>query len=129
MRLLLIAALFLLGIVFVANGIGFLLTPEQQAAGFGMGADGIQGLSTLRADMTAFFVVAGGALMWGAWRRAGDVLLVAAALVGIAFTGRFVSLLADGIYEGWWFPMGVEALTVVLALIGSRMLPHHAMKA
>ena len=64
-------------------------------------------------------------MMRGAWRRAGDVLLVPAALFGIAFVGRLVSLFADGAYEGFWVPMGIEALVVVVSLAGHYLLPHH----
>ena len=126
MRFILTAILMLGGIAFVLIGCGFLLQPESSAASFGMAANGAQGLSTLRADMTAFFLVGGAAMIWGAWQRNGELLLVPAALFGIAFTGRTVSLFADGLYEGWWTGMTVEALVVILSLWASRMLPHEA---
>ena len=126
MRLILTAVLLLGGIAFVLIGCGFLLQPESSAAGFGLTARGAQGLSTLRADMTAFFVVGGASMIWGAWQRNGELLLVPAALFGIAFIGRAVSLAADGPYEGWWTGMSVEALVVILSLWASRVLPHEA---
>jgi hypothetical protein len=126
MRLILTAILLLGGIAFVLIGCGFLIQPESSAGGFGLAARGAQGLSTLRADMTAFFVVGGGAMIWGAWQRNGELLLVPAALFAIAFTGRAVSLFADGFYEGWWTGMTVEALVVILSLWASRALPHEA---
>lgn len=125
MRFVLTAALMIGGIVFVLIGFGFLLQPASSASGFGLGGD-THGLSTLRADMTAFFVVGGGAMAWGAWKRNGELLLVPAALFGIAFTGRAVSLFADGFYDGWWTSMGVEALVVAVSLTASRLLPHEA---
>lgn len=126
MRLILTAVLLLGGIAFVLIGIGFLLQPESSATGFGLAGRGAQGLSTLRADMTAFFVVGGASMIWGAWRRNGELLLIPAALFGVAFVGRAVSLLADGLYEGWWTGMSVEALVVLLSLWASRILPHEA---
>ena len=126
MRLILTAILLLGGIAFVLIGCGFLIQPESSAGGFGLVGSGAQGLSTLRADMTAFFVVGGGAMIWGAWQRNGELLLVPAALFAIAFTGRAVSLFADGFYEGWWTGMTVEALVVILSLWASRALPHEA---
>lgn len=126
MRFILTAVLMLGGIAFVLIGLGFLIQPDNSATGFGLAARGAQGLSTLRADMTAFFVVGGGAMIWGAWKRNGELLLVPAALFGIAFTGRAVSLFADGFYEGWWTGMTVEALVVILSVWGSRSLPHEA---
>ena len=126
MRLILTAILLLGGIAFVLIGCGFLIQPESSAGGFGLAARGAQGLSTLRADMTAFFVVGGGAMIWGAWQRNGELLLVPAALFGIAFTGRLVSAVADGATPQFWLPMLVEAATVVVTLLASRHLPHEA---
>jgi hypothetical protein len=126
MRFILTAVLMLGGIAFVLIGLGFLIQPDSSATGFGLSGRVPQGLSTLRADMTAFFVLGGGAMIWGAWKRNGELLLVPAALFGIAFTGRAVSLIADGFYEGWWTSMSVEALVVILSVWGSRMLPHEA---
>ncbi|MXO63374.1 DUF4345 family protein [Qipengyuania oceanensis] len=124
MRLVLTGLIFAGGLMFLLIGIGFLIDPASSGVDFGMKADGPQGLSTMRADMTAFFVVAAVSMVLGAWRRNGDLLLVAAALFGIALTGRIVSLIADGTYDGFAFPMLVEAVTVIVLLIASRVLPH-----
>ena len=48
-------------------------------------------------------------------------------LLALRADGRTLSLMLDGPYDGWWMPMLVEATTVILALIGSRVLPHHVM--
>ena len=125
MRFVLTALILLGGIFYVFNGISFLISPGLQVADFGLRATEAAGLSTIRADMTAFFLVAGVAMIWGAWKRNGDVLLIPAALLAIAFLGRLVSLFADGTYDGWYLPMAAEALTVALTLAGSRILPHH----
>ena len=87
-------------------------------------ADTAQGLATMRADMTAFFVVGAVCMMVGAWRRNGDLLLVPAGLFGVALLGRFVGLASDGPWEGYWMPMLVEGAMVILLLIASRVLPH-----
>src|SRR5690606_41571053 len=102
MRFVLTAILMLGGIVFTMIGLGFLFDPTGSATGFGLAGRGAQGLSTLRADMTAFFVVGGVTMIWGAWKRNGELLLVPAALFGIAFIGRAVSPLADGASQGRW---------------------------
>jgi len=125
MRLILTALLFVGGLFFIITGINFLIQPQSAATGFGLAAANVQGWSTMRADMTAFFAVSGLCMMWGAWRRAGDVLLVPAALFGTAFTGRLVSLFADGPYEGAAVPMAFEALVVIVSILGNRLLPHH----
>ena len=115
------ALLIVAGLFFVVIGGSFLVYPESQASGFGLDAVGAQGLSSLRGDFTAYFWVAGGALAIGGWRKRGDVLLVAAAILGITFLARALSLLLDGTYEGWALPMGIEAVCVALAL-GARRL-------
>lgn len=128
MRLILTALLFVGGLFFIITGFGFLATPQSSVTSFGLAASNVQGWSTIRADMTAFFVVGGFCMVWGAWRRAGDMLLVPAALFGIAFIGRLVSLFADGTYERAWLPMAVEAAVVIISIAGNRLLPHHRVK-
>lgn len=125
MRLILTAILLVTGLFFLLAGIGFLIMPDSIGPSLGLTSNNAQGWSTIRADMTAFFLVCGACLVWGAWRRAGDMLLVPAALCGIAFTGRVVSLLVDGSYEAAWSPMLGEAFTVIIAIAGNRLLPHH----
>ena len=127
MALVLRALLFVGGLFFVLMGIGFLLDPVGSGADFGMAPQGVLGLASLRADMTAFFVVAGGCMIWGAWARKGDPLLVTAALMGIAIIGRLYTLIVDGPHDGWFVPIIVEAVTVIITLLGSRMLPHTAL--
>ncbi|WP_298469649.1 hypothetical protein [uncultured Erythrobacter sp.] len=115
------------GLLFILIGASFLLDPAGQGGDFGLTPKGNQGLSTIRADFTAYFWVAGGAMVIGAWKRKGDLLLVAAALMGITFVARGLSLALDGFYPGWMMPMAVEASTVIIALFGSRVLPHAAL--
>lgn len=124
MRLLLTALIFLGGILFTVMGIGFLVDPAASGADFGLAANGNHGLASLRADMPAFFLVAAVAMMVGAWRRNGDLLLVPAGLMGIALVGRIVSLVLDGPWDRFWEPMLVEGVTVIVLLVASRVLPH-----
>lgn len=126
MRILLTALIFVGGLFYFVTGLGFLVDPVNSGATFGLTASGADGLSTMRADMTAFFVVAATCMLFGAWRRNGDVLLVPAGLFGIALLGRIVSVAADGTEPGFWLPMAVEAITVVVLLVASRALPHPA---
>lgn len=124
MRLILTALIFVLGLLFIVQGFNFLVLPAGAAPGFGLSPNGALGLAVLRADFPAFFFVGGVTMIWGAWKRNGDLLLIPAALFGIAFFGRFVSMIVDGTEAGFWIPMAVEATTVILTLIGSRVLPH-----
>lgn len=114
--------LALLGALFLFIGANFLLDPVTMGDDFGLSAKGNGGLSTIRGDMTAFFWVSGGALLYGVWQRRGEVLYVTAALMGIVFCARCLSLALDGFYEGWAPPMAVEAVTVILCLAGARAM-------
>ncbi len=125
MRFVLTALIFLFGLFDLMIGLSFLLNPAETAVGFGISANGIQGLSTIRADFTAFFGVVAVCMMIGAWRRNADLLLVPAAVMGIAVTVRGLSLAIDGTYPGWHVPMLVEALHVALLVAAWRVLPHH----
>ena len=125
MRLILTALIFLFGLFDLFMGLSFLFTPAEAAVGFGLSPQGAMGLSSLRADFTAFFCVIAVSMMWGAWRRNGDLLLVPAALMGTAVVARAFSLVVDGPYPGQFLPMAVEALHVVLLIAAWRVLPHH----
>lgn len=125
MRLILTALVFLFGLFDLFMGLNFLFNPQATATGFGLAADSARGLSSLRADFTAFFGVAAACMMIGAWRRNADLLLVPAALMGTAVVVRAASLVLDGGYPGWQVPMLVEFLHVVLLIAAWRTLPHH----
>ena len=124
MRLILTALILVEGLFFVVMGLGFLFMPASTVTSFHLLPDGAGGLAVLRADFPALFFVGGGAMIWGAWKRNGDLLLVPAAIFGVALLGRCVSLMMDGPYEGFLPPMLVEAAAVVLSLVASRVLPH-----
>ncbi|MEO0420155.1 MAG: DUF4345 family protein [Pseudomonadota bacterium] len=122
MQLVLRVVLALLGALFLFIGLGFLTDPVTTGGDFGLSPKGNAGLSTIRGDMTAFFWVAGGALLYGVWKQRGEVFYVTAALMGIVFCARCLSLALDGNYEGWAPPMAVEAVTVILCFVGARAM-------
>ena len=126
MRFVLTALAMIGGIVFTLIGLGFFFVPDTAGASFSLLPDGVPGLAVMRADMTAFFVVGGVCMIWGAWKRNGELLLVPAALFGIAFTGRLVTAVIDGATPQFWLPMLVEAATVIVTVLASRHLPHEA---
>lgn len=125
MRLILTAMVFLGGLLNLFMAISFLADPEQAARGVGVLSSGAAGVSTIRADFTSFFGIAGVCMMWGAWRRNADLLLVPALLFGVSFTGRLLDLGLSGSYPGWAMPMAYEAVHVLLMLAAWRILPHH----
>ena len=79
MHFVLSALVALLALLDLMLGMGFLVNPAASGADFGLSAvdllnGGAEGLSAMRADFTAFFLVAAGFMGLGAWRRRGDVL-------------------------------------------------------
>jgi hypothetical protein len=125
MRFVLTALIFLLGLFDLFMGLNFLLNPLATGPGLGLAPLGTQGMSTMRADFTAFFGVIAVCMMLGAWRRNGDLLLVPAALMGTAVVVRAVSLMLDGFYPGWVVPMVVEGVHVIVLVAAWKLLPHH----
>ena len=133
MRLVLTALIFLTGLFDLFMAGSFLFAPLDAAAGLGVTAIGLMGdvqgaapgLSTIRADFTAFFGISALCMMWGAWRRNGDLLLVPGLLFGTAFLARAINLAVVGAYPAWWFPMAVEAFHFALLIAAWRILPHH----
>ncbi|MCH2486160.1 MAG: hypothetical protein MK010_00235 [Erythrobacter sp.] len=123
------ALVALLALLDLMLGVGFLVNPAASGADFGLsavatgGGNGAEGLSAMRADFTAFFVVAALFMGLGAWRRRGDVLTMPLALFAIAFTGRLVNLLVVGSYEGWWLPMLVELGHVAILALAIKVWP------
>jgi hypothetical protein len=125
MRFILLAVIFLCGLLNLFMGLSFLIQPTGMVETFGLIPQGSVGLAVMRADFFSFFTVAAFCLVWGAWRRNGDLLLVPALLFGLAFTGRLVSVFVDGTVPGFWVGMSYEAFHVALALFARAMLPHH----
>lgn len=124
MRLILTALIFLGGLLFIVTGADFLFRPEDAAAEFGMTAATNTGVAAIRGDMTAFFAITGLAMLYGAWKRKGDFLLIPAFMLGVALIGRTITFITHGGEDGFFLPMIVEAVFVVLCLVGSRVLPH-----
>ena len=102
-----LASLIALGALLdLVLGVSFLVDPALAGVDFG--------LTAMRGDFTAFFLVSAIFMGWGAWKRRGDVLLPALMLFAIAFAGRLVNLFVVGTYDGWWQPMTVEALHIAV---------------
>lgn len=125
MRTALSAILILGAILDGVLGFRFLSNPAGIGQEFGLRAAGAMGLSAMRADFTAFFLVAAVFMLFGALRKRGDALVAPLLLFLVALTGRALNLLMVGSYPGWWLPMAVEAshvavLTAAIASFGWR---------
>lgn len=106
----------------LALGLMFYVATEQAAAAFFVDPLGAAGLATLRADMSAFFLVGAGFAAHAAATGRGRGLFVPGALYAVAISGRAVNLLAAGGYQGAATPMIVEAALILLCWFGWRTL-------
>ncbi|AWW75857.1 hypothetical protein CD351_15615 [Erythrobacter sp. KY5] len=111
------------GGLLVFMGFGFFTDPVSSAADFGIDVEGAHGLTSIRADMTAFFGVSGACFIWGAWANRSDPLIIGAALMFVTLATRLVALGAYGAFEGYILPMLVEALLGIFGIVGARILP------
>lgn len=130
MRFILIAVIFLLGLLDLFIGLSFLFDPQVTAASAGFSIEPITttGIATIRADMTAFFCVSAVCMMWGAWRGNADLLLVPAGLFGTAMVVRIASIVIDGPGPSYLMPIVVEAAHFAALLAAWRFLPHHRLE-
>ena len=114
------------GLLLLFMGVGFFADPVSSAADFGIEVSGAHGLTSIRSDLTAFFVVSGACFVWGAWANRSDPLIIGAALMLVTLASRLVSLAAYGSFDGYIIPMVVELLLGVLGLAGAKILPQTA---
>ena len=108
-------AVLLWAAFFTILGVQGVLDPATFTETFGIGIDGAAA-NTVRADLSAFFLVAAGGAAIGAlvpgWTRA---LLVPAALYGTALIGRLIGAAMGDLVNGAIIQaMIIEALTVAL---------------
>jgi hypothetical protein len=108
----------LLGAFNLVLGLGFFTQTSAFGALFFISAENIQGLATMRADFTAFFVTAGATAIVGAWRLSAKCLLVPMMLFGVALLGRVASILVDGALPPAYSSMIIEAVMVGILAVG-----------
>ena len=106
----------------LALGLWFYFATEAAAAAFFVTPQGVAGLATLRADMSAFFLVGGGFALHAAVTGRGAGLMVPGALYAVGISGRALNLLVAGSYPGAATPMVVEAVLIGLCWFGWRRL-------
>ncbi len=121
MRTVLRGLIGLMSALFIAIGLGFLITPAEAAKGFFIIADGSQGLATIRADFPGFFIGAAVFGLIGAIRAQAAPLYVPMLMLALALFGRAVSLALDGMGPAAIPPMAVEAAGIVLLFAGTRV--------
>lgn len=110
----------LVGLFNVILGLCFLIDPAQAGLRFFLTSLGTQGMATMRADFTAFFVTGGTFALIAAWKARRWPLLVPLALLCTAIFGRLISLVADGAPGVAFTPMAAEAVMIALLALGWR---------
>ena len=120
MRTIMRVAIGLVGLFNIILGLGFLLVPDKLALAFFLAPTNVQGLATLRADFTGFFIGAAIFALLGAWRADPRPLLVPLVMLGLALFGRTVSLFVDGVGPEAIEPMVIEVVMLVLLLAARR---------
>jgi len=120
MRNVMRAVVALVGLFNLVLGLSFLFDPAQAGLRFFITALGTQGMATIRADFTAFFVTGAAFALVGAWRAWRTPLLVPLSLLCIAISARVVSLFADGMPPRAFPPMVAEAVMILLLALGWR---------
>jgi hypothetical protein len=112
----------LFGILFVALAAGFLLDPVQAASKLGVGSLGPLGLATLRGDFFAFFGAGGILSIMGAARNDARFLTAPLLMIAMTLAGRLVTVATSGFDAAMGPPMLVEAVIVLLLILGNRDL-------
>lgn len=111
------------GLLAMIVALRFWMDPALPAAQLGIGPLGPLGLSTLRADLGGFFGGAGLFALAAAIRNDARFALVPLALIGLALTGRILTLIVDGATADMTMPIVIESVLVVLYAAAWRVLP------
>lgn len=99
------------------------MAPEETAAQLGVVASGPLGLATIRADMGGFFAAGGVFGLLAAIKGRGSLLLPPMVLIGFALTGRLLAVAMNGFVPEMGPPMAIEAILLVLFMVGWKWLP------
>jgi hypothetical protein len=111
-----------LGLAGVLIALRIWMAPADVAAQLGVGPLSSLGLATIRADMAGFFGAAGAFALFAAIRNRGAFLLAPLVLVGIALTGRVLTVALNGYSEDMAPPMAIEVVLLVVLGFGRMKL-------
>ena len=96
--------------------------PATPTAQLGIQALGALGTATLRADVGGFFGAAGLFALAAAFRNEARLALVPLVMIGLALSGRLLTLAMLGLSQDMIMPIAVEAALVALYAVGWRTL-------
>lgn len=98
------------------------MAPDDVAAQLGVQAAGPLGIASIRADIAGFFAAGGGFSLVAAIRNRAGLLTAPIVLIGLALTGRFLTLALNGISDDMIPPMAIEAALLAILVFGRMRL-------
>ena len=116
-------ALFGLGVLTLPLAAGFLLTPARVALRLGLEPTGPVGLSTLRGDFFALFLMFGLSAIFASVRNRSDVLIIPMIMIAVIILGRLFSAVVDGSGPEALPLIAVEVVMLAIVFLGYRTLP------
>ncbi|WP_340646216.1 hypothetical protein [Phenylobacterium sp.] len=111
-----------LGVLALFGALRLWIDPTVPAATLGVSPVGGLGLATLRADIGGFFGGMGAFALAAAIRDDRRLATVPLVLVGLALTGRLITVGTEGLSPDMVMPIVVEASLAALFAFGRRTL-------
>jgi ribonuclease Z len=113
----------LVAVLFLALGLGLLLTPERLTGQFALLPSGYPGFSTLRADLGGLFLGMAAFTLIGVLRASSRWLTVPSVFLGFIILGRLLNLLLDGHSREAVRFMALEVVLATILLLTMASLP------
>lgn len=110
------------GLLGLLVALRFWMAPEDVAAQLGVQASGPLGIASIRADIAGFFAAGGGFSLVAAIRNRAGLLTAPIVLIGLALTGRFLTLALNGISNDMIPPIAIEAALLAILVFGRMRL-------
>lgn len=112
--------------LFLIIGVRTMIDPQSIITQFELGRQGITGTSAIRADIGGFFVGTSLAALVGLLPGKRQWLLGAATMVALAFVGRAMGVMNDGLTANIAQAMIIEGVSVALLVAAFALLkPRH----
>jgi hypothetical protein len=112
-----------LGVLTLPLAAGFLLAPARVALRLGLEPTGPVGLSTLRGDFFALFLMFGLTAIYASVRNRSDVLIIPMIMIAVIILGRLFSAVVDGSGPEALPLIAVEVVMLAIVFVGYRTLP------
>lgn len=108
--------------LFLIIGVRAMIDPQSIITQFELGRQGVTGMSAIRADIGGFFVGTSLAALIGLLPGKRQWLLGAATMVALAFVGRAMGLMNEGLTANIAQSMIIEAISVALLVAAFVLL-------